>query len=277
MHAEPLRLSAPAKVNLALHVTGQRADGYHLLDSLVLFASDGDTITLAPAPEYGLTVTGPRAEGVPVDDGNLCLRAARMMGQPVAITLDKHLPAAAGLGGGSADAAAVLQGIHALTGAPLPDQPETLGADIPVCLRGRATRMRGVGEQLEDLPSLPPLPAVLVNPGIEVPTPAVFRALEQRDNPGMEPLPEGLSTPQALIPWLARQRNDLEPPALRVAPGIAPVLGALRDAPDCLLARMSGSGASCFGLFPDMQTAEAAAQAIAAARPGWWVRATQLR
>ncbi|PJE33003.1 4-diphosphocytidyl-2-C-methyl-D-erythritol kinase [Pseudooceanicola marinus] len=268
-------LLAPAKVNLALHVTGQRADGYHLLDSLVVFADLGDCLSVTPAEDYSLTVTGPRSAGVPVDDGNLCLKAARLAGRPVAIALEKHLPNQAGIGGGSSDAAAVLRGLADL-GTPLPDHPEVLGADVPVCLAARAARMQGLGEVVTPLHGLPPLPAVLVNPGRPVATPAVFKRLEKRDNPGMGEIPEDLATPADLTTWLATTRNDLEAPALALEPAIGAVLGALTSLPGCLIARMSGSGASCFALFPDGVTAAEAARMLRAAQPGWWVVDTRL-
>ena len=257
--------SAPAKINLALHVTGRRADGYHLLDSLVVFTVLGDRVTVAPGP-LSLTVTGPFAAGIPGGDDNLCLRAARMVGARAAITLDKHLPPASGIGGGTADAAAVLRALGRT-----PDRPEALGADLPACLASRPLRMQGVGEVLTRL-ALPTLHLALVNPGVEVPTPAVFAGLDRRDNPGMPDLPP-VPDASALLDWLRSTRNDLQPAALSIAPVIGDCLAAL-DAQGAQLSRMSGSGATCFGIFPDAAHAEAAARAVAAAHPGWWVRAT---
>lgn len=268
-------LLAPAKVNLSLHVTGQRPDGYHLLDSLVVFADLGDRLSVTPADAYSLTVSGPRAAGVPVDDGNLCLRAARLAGRPVAIALEKHLPNQAGIGGGSSDAACVLRALAAL-GVPLPEHPERLGADLPVCLAARAARMQGLGEVVTPLSGLPPLPALLVNPGRPVATPAVFKRLEKRDNPPMGAIPDDLATPADVATWLASTRNDLEAPALALEPAIGAVLGALASLPGCLIARMSGSGASCFALFPDRATAAEAGRMLRAAEPGWWVTDTTL-
>lgn len=266
------KVLAPAKINLALHVTGQRADGYHLLDSLVVFADLGDRLTFdADDGPLRLDVTGPMAAGVPTDDGNLVMRAARAAGVTTGhITLDKHLPAAAGIGGGSSDAAAILRRLgHAPT-----DDGLSLGADVPVCLRARATRMTGIGEALEDVPGLPPLPAVLVNPRVAVPTGPVFQGLASKINPPMDALPDRPDL-SALIGWAAAQRNDLEPPALSLQPVIGDVLDALRSA-GAMLARMSGSGATCFGLFADGRQADIAADTIAAAHPGWWVRACRL-
>ncbi|MFD0981708.1 4-(cytidine 5'-diphospho)-2-C-methyl-D-erythritol kinase [Tropicimonas aquimaris] len=265
--------AARAKVNLALHVTGRRADGYHTLDSLVVFADHGDLVTARPAEALNFNVTGPRSEGVPTDKSNLVLRAATLFDNVAAeITLDKHLPAASGIGGGSADAAATLRALQRLTGQTLP-KPEAilgLGADVPVCLVGRPVRMEGIGERLSPVPRLPPLPAVLVNPGVGVSTPAVFAALESRENPAMEAVPSGLRRPGDLAGWLKTQRNDLEPPAMALQPRIATVLAALRQIDGCLIARMSGSGATCFAIFPDAVTASSAATQLRASHPDWW-------
>ena len=268
-------LLAPAKVNLALHVTGQRADGYHLLDSLVVFADVGDRVSVTPSEASSLTVSGPRAAGVPTDESNLCMKAARMAGRPVAIHLEKHLPSEAGIGGGSSDAAAVLRGIAAL-GTPIPDQTERLGADVPVCLDPKAARMQGLGEVVLPVTCLPPLPALLVNPGRPVATPAVFKQLEKRDNPDMGALPDGLSTPEETAQYLMSLRNDLEAPAMALEPAIGAVLSVLASLPLCLLARMSGSGASCFALFPTQEAARSAGRMLADAHPGWWVCDTVL-
>ncbi len=264
---------APAKINLTLHVTGQRADGYHLLDSLVVFADIGDRITAQRAPETSLTVTGPMSQGVPTSPENLALRAAARMEIPVALTLEKHLPAAAGIGGGSSDAAATLRALSALSGTPLPaDLGLSLGADVPVCTLARAATMRGIGEDIAPVDGLPPLPAVLVNPRVDVSTPSVFHALASKTNPAMEIIPQGTDI-RTFSDWLATQRNDLEPPARALAPEINATLSALSDA---LCARMSGSGATCFGLYPTQDAAHAAATRIRTAHPGWWVAATTL-
>lgn len=267
---------APAKVNLALHVTGRRADGYHLLDSLVVFADFGDRLTLRPAESATLEITGPKAGGVPADEGNLCLRAAAFFGAGARIGLEKHLPMEAGLGGGSSDAAAVLRGLSEMTGRPVPPGAEVLGADVPVCLAARAARMSGIGEVVAPVDGLPDLPALLVNPGVGVATPRVFAGLARRDNPGLPDAPR-VDGPRALCAWLHRTRNDLEAPARRAAPVIDDVLSALSRQAGCLLSRMSGSGATCFGIFPDRAMAGAAGEAIAAARPDWWVRPVTLR
>ncbi|MDG3042606.1 4-(cytidine 5'-diphospho)-2-C-methyl-D-erythritol kinase [Roseicyclus marinus] len=270
-----MRLLAPAKVNLALHVTGRRADGYHLLDSIVVFADHGDTITLAPSADLSLTVTGPRASGVPTDRRNLIWQAAEAFppGQGAAITLDKHLPHAGGIGGGSSDAATALRGLSDFWGLPMPDAAAilSLGADVPVCVFGRPARMAGIGEDITPLPDLPPLWIVLVNPGVEVPTGAVFKALDRADNPPLPDLPpSGWPDAPALIDWLCQTRNDLEPPARTQAPEIGQALDRLNARPGCLMARMSGSGATCFALFSEEFPARDAAAALAADQPEWW-------
>lgn len=270
--AEP----APAKVNLALHVVGRRPDGYHLLDSLVVFAGVGDSLAARPAEGLSLAIDGPFAAGLDAGPGNLVLRAAALARPPhrgAALRLTKALPVASGLGGGSADAAAALRLLARLWAAPLPPPGAVLGlgADVPVCLAGRPARMRGVGEALEPV-SLPPFWLVLANPGAPVATGAVFAGLSRRDNAPMT-APGPLADAAALAAWLARQRNDLEAPALRLAPAIAETLAALAARPGCLLSRMSGSGATCFGLFAAEPPARAAAAALAAARPDWWVAA----
>lgn len=260
---------APAKLNLSLHVTGRRADGYHLLDSLVVFLSVGDFVTVAPGP-LSLTITGPFASGLAPDPDNLCLRAARLAGREVAITLEKHLPVASGIGGGSTDAAAVLRALDAA-----PAGTRTLGADVPVCMAGRPMRMRGLGEILDPLPKLPALHVVLVNPGRGLSTPAVFGVLERRENAPMpDPLP-AFPDAAALIGFLRKCRNDLQAPAIALMPEIADCLATLENA-GARLARMSGSGATCFGLFTDAAQAQAAQTAIARSRPDWWTSATGL-
>lgn len=273
---------APAKINLCLHVTGRRADGYHLLDSLVAFAPDAaDRLSVAPASDTTLALTGPEAAALAPEGDNLVLRAARAFGPalpPVALTLEKNLPIASGIGGGSADAAAALRLCAAYAGLPLPDAATvlSLGADVPVCLTPRATRMEGVGERLTPLPPLPPVHAVLVNPRRPVATPAIFAALTQRDNP---PLPATIPTfadARTLARWLDRQRNDLEAPARLIEPVISDVLAAIAARPGCLLARMSGSGATCFGLFSDAAQARVAANALRRAQPDWWIATSVL-
>ena len=269
---------ARAKVNLALHVVGRRADGYHLLDSLVAFADFGDVVTVEPAPSLSLSITGPMAAGLSAGPDNLVLKAAQMLGSPLgaAITLEKRLPIASGIGGGSADAAATMQALGALWGCALPDagQVLALGADVPVCLAGQSCRMAGIGDQISPI-ALPPAHLVLVNPGVGLSTAAVFGALLCRDNP---PLPPAAPMPDvvALAAYLGHCRNDLEAPALSLVPQIGAVLAALQGQKGCLLARMSGSGATCFGLFASASAAVAAATALRAQSAAWWVQATTM-
>lgn len=247
-------------------MTGRRADGYHMLDSLVAFADIGDRLTVARGD--ALHVTGPFAAGVPTDDTNLVRRALSLAGTPRAVTLEKHLPHPAGIGGGSSDAATVLRAV----GVSLSTQAlMSLGADVPVCSVGRAARMRGAGEVIDRV-DLPALPAVLVNPGVSVPTGRVFAELESRENPPMEDLPEGGQI-QDWLGWLGTTRNDMEPAASRIAPEIQQVLAALRES-GAPIARMSGSGATCFGLWPSVQGAREAAAKLH--HPDWWVRACVL-
>lgn len=268
-----IEVLAPAKVNLTLHVTGQRPDGYHLLDSLVAFADLGDRLEVAMSDAMSLTVTGPFAAEVPTDRRNLCWRAAEMFGAPVAIALDKRLPHPAGIGGGSSDAAAVLRAMETLFQRPFDGDALALGADLPVCRLARAARMQGIGEALTPV-ALPPLSAVLVNPGVDVPTPAVFKALATKTNPPMSDMPP-FDRPEEVWPWIAAQRNDLEGPAQEVAPVITAVLRALSDR-GARVVRMSGSGATCFALFDRHDLAQEAASDMALAHPGWWVQAVTL-
>ncbi|MFB2532835.1 4-(cytidine 5'-diphospho)-2-C-methyl-D-erythritol kinase [Paracoccus sp. p3-h83] len=264
-------IDAPAKVNLTLHVTGRRGDGYHLLDSLVVFAGIGDEIAVAPGD--GLTVTGPFAGQVPGGKDNLVMQAAALMGG-AAVRLVKNLPVASGVGGGSSDAAAVLRAL-AGQGRALPDAAAvlSLGADVPVCLAApQPMRMAGIGEVLTPVTGLARAHLVLVNPGVAVPTGAVFGALARRDNPPMPDALPDLSDARRLADFLLSCRNDLEPPARRIAPAVDTVLGALAASDGCLIARMSGSGATCFGVYATADAAAAAAQGLRAAQPGWWVQ-----
>jgi 4-diphosphocytidyl-2-C-methyl-D-erythritol kinase len=268
---------AAAKVNLALHVTGRRADGYHLLDSLVAFADAGDLVSAEAAEALTLTVTGPEASGVPAGPENLVLRAALAFGagRGARIVLDKHLPPASGIGGGSADAAAALRVLAALWDRPVPDAAAVLrlGADVPVCLAGVTARMAGIGEVVAPAPPLPPVWAVLVNPRVALPTPAVFAALTRRDNPPLPPLPDVWRDAAELARWLRETRNDLEPPACALCPPVSAVLATLAATPGALMARMSGSGATCFALYPSAGAATAAAATLPAA---WWRTACRL-
>ncbi|MBL6081522.1 4-(cytidine 5'-diphospho)-2-C-methyl-D-erythritol kinase [Belnapia sp. T18] len=271
--------SAPAKVNLHLHVTGRRADGYHLLDSLAVFGPVADEVAAGPAEALSLAIDGPFGAGLAAEADNLVLRAARALAEAAgaspgaALRLTKRLPIASGIGGGSADAAAALRLLDRLWGlglgeARLAEIGARLGADVPVCLASRPMRMQGVGELLSPAPALPPCGLLLVNPSLTLATPAVFQAREGGFTPPAT-LPAAWADAAAMARDLAALRNDLEAPAIRLCPPIAEVLAALRALPGCLLARMSGSGATCFGLFATPAAAEAAAPAL----PGGWWRA----
>lgn len=281
MTTDAVREAAPAKINLCLHVTGRRPDGYHLLDSLVVFADVADRVFASPARGLSLVVAGPEGAGLQAEPDNLVLRAARAMGvKDAALVLDKRLPVASGIGGGSADAAAALRALARLTGWPLPSRDKILklGADVPVCLAGRPARMTGIGEHLAPLPPLPPLSCVLVNPRLPVPTPQVFAALQSRTNPPLPDPPSAASlTAEAFASWLAlHSRNDLVPPAREVAPILAKVQAALEETPACLIARMSGSGGTHFGLYATPEAARSAADTLRAAHPFWWIEAGRI-
>lgn len=281
-----MREPAPAKINLTLHVLGRRPDGLHDLDSLVAFAAVHDVLSVSVADEFSLTVDGPFAAalaGTPPGD-NLALRAARAAvesagsDQAFAVHLTKNLPVAAGLGGGSADAAAVLRAAARILGlAPSSLFPAAanLGADVPVCLASRTMHMAGAGGRLTPAPALPTAPLALVCPPVPVPTRDVFARWLLNPALPTPPIP-AVQSVQALAIALHHHGNDLTSAALSVAPIVADVLRALADQPGCLLARMSGSGPACFGLFPDSSAAAAAAARISAARPKWWLVASQI-
>ncbi len=272
-------VAAPAKLNLYLHVTGRRPDGYHLLDSLFVFADVGDRVSARAADDLSLTLTGPFAAALEAEGDNLVLRAARALAAAAgiapraALTLEKNLPVAAGLGGGSADAAAALSALSALWGLDLAldDIALGLGADVPACLHGRPCLVSGIGETITAAPALGgPLHAVLVNPGLPLETRDVFGARAGGFLPA-DPLDRDCANVFDLALALKPRRNDLEPAARFLLPEIDDVLAALADMPNCLLARLSGSGPTCFGLFGTAATAERAAQRLRAAHTGWWV------
>jgi 4-diphosphocytidyl-2-C-methyl-D-erythritol kinase len=277
---------APAKVNLTLRVLGRRADGYHDLESLVVFADIGDALTFAPGAALALEVSGPTAAAAGETGDNLVLKAARALAERVAglqlgaFALAKRLPVAAGLGGGSADAAAALRLLARTNGIAL-DDPRLLqaaratGADVPVCLDPRARVMRGIGDILSAPLDLPKLHAVLVNPGVAVPTKMVFAGLNLgHATPAPDAAPQWPGNPTDLVAAVAKDRNDLEGPAIELQPVIAELLAVLRNLPGCRLARMSGSGATCFGLFDTSADAEAAARTLRVGYPDWWVEPT---
>ena len=287
----PGTVPARAKLNLYLHLLGRRGDGYHLLDSLIVFAELGDAIAVAPAERLRLTVTGPfgasLAAGLDSWESNIVTRAARALaaeagiGAGAAIELEKNLPHAAGLGGGSSDAAATLRALARLWQLDL--ESETLealalglGADVPACLRQpEAVFVGGIGAEVRAAPRLPPVAALLVNPGTELSTAAVFRAFEGAwSGPGR--FGDAPASAADLAALLGERQNDLEIPARSLAPEIGAVLAALAALPGALLARMSGSGATCFALFESSEEAEAGARILARAQPGWWIHATRL-
>ena len=288
----PLATRAPAKINLSLHVLGRRADGHHDIESLVAFAGVGDTLTLTPGESVALEIEGPTAAAAGLPAHNLVLRTARNLLElrpglrAGAFRLTKRLPVAAGIGGGSADAAAALRLLARHNGISLED-PAVLetaratGADVPVCLAARARVMGGIGERLGPPLRLPRLFAVLVNPGVSVETAKVFAALAlspgerlARDaHPSVAP---DLAADE-LLRLLAQTRNDLEAPARTLAPVIGEALALIGQTPGCGVVRMSGSGATVFGLFRDCTASAAAARSIRRARPGWWVKGTSMR
>lgn len=278
---------AAAKINLWLHVTGKRDDGYHLLDSLIAFAGVGDSLAFSASGDLALDIDGPFSGGLGSGGDNLVLKAAWLLAaeagiSPAArITLTKNLPVASGIGGGSADAAAALRGLSRLWKLSVPAEDLAaialrLGADVPMCLAGGAAMAGGIGEELAPVPALAPAWLVLVNPRFALSTPEVFRnrqgdftAIERPDLPS-------LATVEGLVSVLAARRNDLEAPAVRLAPVIGDVLADLRASPGARFAAMSGSGATCFALYASRADAEASAMALAEAEPGWWVAAAPL-
>ena len=287
-----IRLRAPAKINLFLHLVGRRADGFHLLDSLIAFTDYGDELTAEAAGDLSLAIDGPFAAGLsPVED-NLVLRAARLLmaegavKQGARLRLTKNLPVASGIGGGSADAVAAMKALTQLWGLHVPaarlaELALKLGADLPVCLVGRPSFVGGIGEDIQPLPPMPDLHILLVNPLIPLPTVDVFRRRAAGPDgarfggPGRWSVT--LAADDDLFQRLADCRNDLTDAAIAIVPAIADVLEAIGGQTGCRLARLSGSGATCFGLFSDPAAARAAAAAILKSRPGWWAVATRLR
>lgn len=282
---------AAAKVNLTLHITGTRPDGYHLLDSLIVFTEHGDRVHLEPSQELALDITGPYGPALAKEETarNLAFRAARAFqgacktDAGARLTLEKHIPVGAGLGGGSADAAAVLRGLQRLWQIALPAETLhtlalSLGADVPVCLTCLPSRVRGIGEEISPVGEVPEAWLLLVNPGVPLATAHVFqayRAEETRYAKPCEPPDSGWRDASALADWLGTQANDLETAAIRLIPEIGSLLGALRDSPGCLLARMTGSGATCFGVFADKESATRASEILGQHQPGWWRQVTR--
>ncbi|ABC21068.1 4-(cytidine 5'-diphospho)-2-C-methyl-D-erythritol kinase [Rhodospirillum rubrum] len=278
--------AACAKVNLTLHVTGRRANGYHDLDSLVVFSGAHDTLIACPAEGLSLAMTGPTAALLDAEDDNIILRAARRLAERAGhrpdarLTLIKRLPVAAGIGGGSADGAATLRALSRLWKIALPQAEmltlaAELGADVPVCLVGKAVTMAGIGDHLTPAPPLPEAWLLLVNPRRAVPTPQVFKA-RQGGFSAANPLTESPASAQALAEALKRRTNDLAEPARRIEPVIDEVLRTLAALPGCLLARMSGSGATCFGLFADQTSADFGMASLRETHGSWWASADRL-
>ena len=268
---------APAKINLALHVGGRRSDGLHRLASLVVFTQYGDQIQIRSSNGLSLEVSGPFREHVPDDGSNLVLRAAALIadGRGAAIALCKRIPAAAGLGGGSSDAAEVLRLLTGFWNEPLPshDALMDLGADVPACLAACPAIVEGAGELVSPVDCVPNLHFVLVNPGVPISTGSVFRAFDGTGIPVLKPPPDQCSVSE-FVSWLAVQRNDLEAVAVGMEPEIGRVLDRIRQLPGCLFARMSGSGATCFGIFVGTDEAVEAARWLGSENPAWWVEAT---
>jgi 4-diphosphocytidyl-2-C-methyl-D-erythritol kinase len=280
---------APAKVNLTLRVGGRRRDGYHTIASLVAFASLHDRLTFVPGGRLKLTSRGPTAAAAGNDAANLVLKAARALAAEVdglelgGFILFKQLPVAAGLGGGSADGAAALRLLARANRLKRSDPrlrkaARALGADVPVCLDPKPRLMRGIGEILSAPLRIPKIPAVLVNPGVALSTRDVFKRYDRRTHRAktsrkFKSPPRKLS---ALIAMLASENNDLEPAAIALAPAVEEVLAMLRNLPSCRLARMSGAGTTCFGIFATARAAKAAARKLKASHPRWWVRTTTL-
>ncbi|MDZ4868925.1 MAG: 4-(cytidine 5'-diphospho)-2-C-methyl-D-erythritol kinase [Alphaproteobacteria bacterium] len=288
--SKPARRFAPAKINLFLHVGDKRTDGYHDLVSLIAFADTGDWLEVRDAKRQSLSITGPFADALKDETDNLVLKAARDLDvwaeerghktSPVELILEKNLPIAAGIGGGSSDAAAVLHLLAEHWSLPIPiDELESIGkamgADVPVCLRGCPTLVSGMGEILSPAPELPAFSLVLVNPGIEVPTKRIFNTISVRSGTVPPPFPPRFESARTFAMFLDGLFNDLAAPAKAIAPVIMSAEGALVATEGCLIARMSGSGATCVGLYEKDEDAVAAAAKIAQANPNWWVKAAR--
>lgn len=284
---EAVKVFAPAKINLFLHVGNRRDDGYHALESLVVFADVGDELLIEPAKAFSLALDGPFGGNLADEQDNLIAKAARALGAragrspDVKITLTKNLPVASGIGGGSADAAATLRGLTQFWGLKIPHAEmqalaETLGSDVPACLVSETLWMTGRGEGIEPVAGIPPAPMVLVNPGVAVSTAQIFANLKNRVGLGQAAKPKANLSVLALADYFKSNRNDLENPAREIAPAIDEVLRAISHS-GALRTRMSGSGATCFGLFTDDNSAEAAAAKIAEDHPQWWVKKARIQ
>lgn len=272
----PIRIAAPAKINLFLHVTGKRADGYHLIESLAAFTTFGDVLDIVPAETLSLDITGQFAASLSAQD-NLVLKAAKLFrgGRGAQITLQKNIPVGAGLGGGSSDAAATLVGLAKLWKQPIPDTVLQLGADVPACLARAPSWVSGIGEQVTPVSIKTGGWALLANPRVPLLTADVYKRFAG-DFSSPSAMPGGIDTFDALIAFIENKSNALEAPALALLPVIGDILSAIRATEGCRLARMSGSGATCFGLYENEKAARQAAQQLQRAHPKWWCMATAL-
>ena len=269
-----------AKVNLALHVVGQLENGYHELNSLVVFTTFGDTVSIATNQELTLKIKGPFRELVPKSSDNLILKGLCLMEDQeqtnFSIRLDKQIPVFAGLGGGSANAATVIQLVNKMVNCPIPSNRQLckIGADVPMCMNSKPCLVSGIGENLDRNIILPKLQMLLVNPNRKLETSRVFTSLKQKKNPKLAPIEKPFSQHE-LIAWLGNQRNDLENSAMELQPEIKSVLNLLEKTSGCLFCRMTGSGPTCFGIYDSKNEAKNAAKKIAEERPEWWVKATE--
>ena len=266
----------PAKVTLTLHVTGQRDDGYHTIDSLAMFADIGDRMTITMPGSFKLSLEGAMLDGVPDDHNNTVIRAARLMRMKADFVLEKNIPHAAGLGGGPGDAAATLRILSGFSGKPVPGDGIELGADVPLCLQSESARVTGIGDIVTPIHGLPSLNAVLVNPRLPVLTTEVYKRLKHKVNRPMPDRVPYFETPSEFAKRLKGMRNDLQEPATEKEPVTRQVFDTLERTPGCLLTRMSGSGGTCFGIYNDQETARSAAGRLRESHPSWWVAATQL-
>lgn len=274
---------APAKVNLSLHITGKRADGYHLLDSMVVFTEFGDQLEITESETFSLTCSGDYGDLIASNNDNLVMKAARGMQQldgkksGLKVQLRKLIPVSAGLGGGSADAAAVIRFLCAqwnidIDSSYVKELALSLGADVPVCLSHNPQQMAGIGEMITHLPIMPSLNLLLVNPKVALATADVFTAYQHQNRP----TPQAWNGKEDLISYLRSCRNDLQPAAMSICPVVQEVLSVLSSLPQCLLARMSGSGASCYGVFASEDAMHLASKQLAKEKPGWWQAPTRV-
>ncbi len=280
-------LPAPAKINLYLHITGMRDDGFHLLDSLIAFTKFGDEITVEPSDEITITSHGPYASGMPIGEENLMMRIARKLQKfastdtGAAIHVEKNIPVSAGVGGGSADAIAVMRGLIELWGLKISDDQIyqltlELGTDLPVCYFGKSAFVNGIGENIHPASPLPDCGILLINPNVTLSTPVVFENRKGGYSPEDSFIDKKINSPEKLAQLLDERCNDLTPAAKQLVPIIGEVLNILKRSPECLAYKMSGSGATCWGLFKNLADAERAALALNQERPDWWIMPTTL-